>query len=628
LAANASASDSYDPSSGRLTIPTMTIGSATYSNVVVTIAGLVSGPTGTVPNQPRDSYDPASREITVPIVSVYNALFFNAVATVKDLVSIGSVDGADEFNAGILQIPAVLVGRTVYTDVLLAVNLGEVTGVAGGMPDTALDVYDLQQSMLTIPAVTANGHLYTNVTVSVGPGAVLSVGGIHDMTYTVGGSVSGLTAGSTVVLLNNGGDPITLSANAGFTFPIAIPFGTGYQVTVSPQPGGQKCAVSEGTGAAIQQNVTNIRVLCPTESALLTFPVISVVGLPAESGTGGGVILGSDGNFYGMTPSGGASGMGTVFRVTPTGVGTILWNFGANAGDGQQPHGGLVQGADGNFYGVTFYGGTNDSGGTVIRVTPAGEETVLWSFGAGSDGRTPIGNLVQGRDGNFYGTTASGGIYGYGTVFRITPSGMETVIWNFGATPADGQAPWGGVIEASDGALYGTTTQGGVNGLGTVYKVTGLNAETVLWSFGGPPDGQTPYDSLLQASDGNLYGTTLGGGADNGGVGFRITPLGAETVLWNFSASTGEAPVGGLIEGRDGALYGATTFQGLGQGSGTVFRATLGGELLVLWNNFAYDTGPMAGVIQGSDGALYGTTINGGGGVTPTPQGVIFRITF
>jgi uncharacterized repeat protein (TIGR03803 family) len=125
-----------------------------------------------------------------------------------------------------------------------------------------------------------------------------------------------------------------------------------------------------------------------------------------------------------------------------------------------------------------------------------------------------------------------------------------------------------------------------------------------------------------------LYGTTLGGGADNGGVGFRITPLGAETVLWNFSASTGEAPVGGLIEGRDGALYGATTFQGLGQGSGTVFRATLGGELLVLWNNFAYDTGPMAGVIQGSDGALYGTTINGGGGVTPTPQGVIFRITF
>ncbi|HXC09678.1 MAG TPA: choice-of-anchor tandem repeat GloVer-containing protein, partial [Steroidobacteraceae bacterium] len=286
-----------------------------------------------------------------------------------------------------------------------------------------------------------------------------------------------------------------------------------------------------------------------------------------------GLTQGSDGNFYGTTASGGTSGRGTVFTLTPSGTETVLYSFPAGS---SEPYCGLIQGSDGNFYGTTGANGTSD-GGTVFEITPSGVKTVLHVFPkTGSDGEIPYAGVIQGSDGNLYGTTYFGGSSGFGTVFKVTPGGTETVLYSF-AGGSDGEHPYAGVIQGSDGNFYGTTYQGGAGGYGTVFKITPSGTETVLHSFaGGSSDGANPEAGLTQGTDGNFYGNTYLGGASNLGTVFEITPSGTETVLHSFAggSSDGANPTANLLQSSDGNLYGSTGAGGT-SGYGTFFKVTL-----------------------------------------------------
>jgi uncharacterized repeat protein (TIGR03803 family) len=377
---------------------------------------------------------------------------------------------------------------------------------------------------------------------------------------------------------------------------------------------------SQGLATGLQAGSTSITaalsgVTSPAVTLTVTALTESVMHSFGGTGDGqlafAGLIQGTDGNLYGTSTIGGAYGEGTVFKITPAGAQTVLWSFG-NGSDGQEPYAGLIQGTDGNFYGTTYLGGAH-SAGTVFKITPTGVETVLYSFGTGSDGQNPEAALVQGTDGNFYGTSTIGGAYGEGTVFKITAAGAETVLWSFG-NGSDGKNPEAGLVQGTDGNFYGTTFAGGAYGEGTVFKITAAGAETVLWSFGNGNDGQEPYAGLIQGTDGNFYGTTVQGGASSDGTTFKITPAGVETVLWSFGGGNdGQEPYAGLIQGTDGNFYG-TTVQGGANSYGTIFKITPAGVETVL---YSFEPGsdaefPTAALIQGTDGHFYGTTYEGG----------------
>jgi uncharacterized repeat protein (TIGR03803 family) len=336
-----------------------------------------------------------------------------------------------------------------------------------------------------------------------------------------------------------------------------------------------------------------------------------------------GLIQGTDGNFYGTTAGGGANGHGTVFRITPDGTLTTLHSFAGT--DGADSRAGLIQGTDGNFYGTTAGGGAN-AGGTVFRITPDGTLTTLYSF-AGTDGAYPIAGLIQGTDGNFYGTTSGGGANGGGTVFRITLEGTLTTLHSFCSLTncTDGAAPLAGLIQATDGNFYGTTEEGGANfckhadgsqGCGTVFKTTSAGTLTTLYSFCNLTkcmDGAEPLAGLVQATDGDFYGTTGGGGANGNGTVFRITPDGTLTTLYSFcglsNCTDGANPYAGLIQATDGNFYGTTLAGGAYRYYGTIFEITPAGMLGTLHSFGIDDDGeaPVAGLIQATDGRFYGT---------------------
>ncbi len=309
---------------------------------------------------------------------------------------------------------------------------------------------------------------------------------------------------------------------------------------------------------------------------------------------------------------------------------TSLASF--DGADGASPIAPLVQATDGNFYGTTNDGGANYCGsgnycGTVFRITPAGELTMLHSFD-GSDGHFPYAGLVQGTDGNFYGTTQQGGAYNFGTVFKITPSGTLTTLYSFcaqGGPCPDGAYPVAGLVQATDGNFYGPANSGGAHGFGEVFRITPAGTLTTLYSFCSQPncaDGAAPDGPLVQASDGNFYGTTVAGGANycgggsNCGTVFSVTPAGALTTLHSFDGSDGQFPYAGLVQGTDGNLYGTTHGESPNNpicagtyGCGTVFKITLGGTLTTLLRFDGSDGAyPYAGLAQASDGYFYGTT--------------------
>ena len=279
------------------------------------------------------------------------------------------------------------------------------------------------------------------------------------------------------------------------------------------------------------------------------------------------------------------AGCGTVFKITPGGVLTTLYSFCAVSGctDGIAPWGTLVLGNDGNFYGTTWGGGGPSYSGTVFKITPQGVLTTLHIFDF-TDGDGPYAGLVQAADGSFYGTTANGGLDNAGTIFKITSAGTFTMLHSFGEV--EGSLPQTAMIQASDGNLYGTTPSGGV-GWGTIYRLTPGGTVTAIYTFctqNNCPDGFAPQE-LVQGTDGNLYGTAGGGGTPNqciSGCGtiFKITTAGALTTLHDFDYNDGAWPTAGLLQATDGKFYGSTSAGGSNcdsfHGCGTLFSFDVG----------------------------------------------------
>lgn len=294
-----------------------------------------------------------------------------------------------------------------------------------------------------------------------------------------------------------------------------------------------------------------------------------------------GLVQAASGVFYGVTSLGGANGHGTIFKINPSGTLTTLYNFCSqtNCPDGTNPYGALVQGKDGDFYGTAADGGANTVG-TVFKITAAGNLTTLHTFASGpNDGAIPTG-LVLSADGKFYGTTEYGGTYGNGTFFRISPAGDITILYSF--LGADGYNPYAPPVQAADGNFYGTTYFGGnATGNGTVYKITAGGELATLYKFSGP-DGASP-SALFAGTDGNIYGTTAGGGDQNMGTVFKITPTGMLTTLYSFCPETncpdGANPYGGLVQDTNGTFYGATERGGTNchtfGGCGTLFSLSV-----------------------------------------------------
>jgi uncharacterized repeat protein (TIGR03803 family) len=342
------------------------------------------------------------------------------------------------------------------------------------------------------------------------------------------------------------------------------------------------------------------------------------------------LVQGTDGNFYGTTGDGGANNYGTVFRITPDGTITTLHSF--DNTDGAFPWAGLVQATDGDFYGTTPIGGANNYG-TVFKITPRGKLTTLHSFCSTrdcGDGLSPAATLVQAADGDFYGTTSA--YYGnlLGTVFKITPGGKLTTLHSFCSEPhcADGNYPVGGLVRATNGDFYGTTGDGGVNNNGTVFRMTLSGKLTTLHSFDST-DGSLPFSTLVQATDGDFYGTTLdGGGAGNPywGTVFKMTPGGKLTSLYSFcseaSCTDGNSPYAGLVQATDGNFYG-TTYSGGTVGGGTVFSISREGKQKTLHSFDSTDGAhPTGGLLQATNGDFYGATLGGGA----DGDGTVFRL--
>lgn len=341
----------------------------------------------------------------------------------------------------------------------------------------------------------------------------------------------------------------------------------------------------------------------------------------------GTLVQGIDGNLYGTTLFGGTNcppnGCGTVFKVTPTGVLTTLYNFcsKANCADGSYPEGGVVLGTDTNLYGTTGVGGANN-GGTVFKITPQGTLTILYSFCAQvncADGKGPnTETLFQAANRDFYGTTSVGGAHSEGTVFKITPQGKLTTLYSFCAQSgcSDGSLPIGGVILGTDSNLYGTTLSGGgTSNYGTVFKLSLAGKLTTLHRF-QLTDGANPAAPLLQGSNGIFYGSTQDGGEFgficNFGCGtlFEITSTGTFTVLDRFLYTLGFAPYAGMIQATDGNLYGTTV---AADGYGSIYDLSPAGNVNVdyLFSGAPNGEFPYAGLVQASSGIFYGTNIGG-----------------
>src|SRR5271157_5744414 len=353
-------------------------------------------------------------------------------------------------------------------------------------------------------------------------------------------------------------------------------------------------------------------VLALYAATAIASPAQTFTSLASFDGTNGAnptssLVQATDGNLYGTTQFGGAyedecngsygiPGCGTVFQITPGGTLTTMYNF--DGTDGAWPGAGLVLATDGNLYGTTEYGGDNETG-TVFKITLRGMLSSLYSF---TDEGQPLDLLIQATDGNFYGTAASGGHYYGGSVFRITPGATFTTLYSFCSQGPkvcpDGKLPTAALVQATDGNFYGTTDWGGasayctlVTGCGTVFRITPGGMLTTLYSFctqANCPDGARPYGGLVQASDGNFYGTTDTDGANGaGGTVFKITPSGTLTTLYSFcseaNCADGSNPYASLVRATDGNFYG-TTYGGGAYSSGTVFKITPAGALTTLYS--------------------------------------------
>ncbi len=358
-----------------------------------------------------------------------------------------------------------------------------------------------------------------------------------------------------------------------------------------------------------------------TETTLYSF-----TGGADTAGPLGGLIQGADGNFYGTT-FGAFTGtdFGSVFKITPSGTLTTLYTFPATSANGF-PVAALVQGSDGNFYSTSFGNLFTGGGGNVFQVTPAGAYTSLFQFTGDSNGLNPEFGLVQGTDGNFYGM-AGGGVYKDGTLFSVTSTGTLTTLFSFASYDGGGQTG-GSLLQGSDGNYYGITPQGGNFNYGTVFQFVPPSAVNTLYSFSATGDGAAPLGALVEGADGNFYGVTssvgdITGNQANGTI-FKITPGGTLTTLYTFTGGADGSGPYWLVWGTDGNLYGVTFAKGTNN-DGTFFQVTPSGSLTTL-----YEFGSVSGdgtssqgpVMQGSDGNFYGVALTGGA----HKDGTVFRI--
>jgi uncharacterized repeat protein (TIGR03803 family) len=334
-------------------------------------------------------------------------------------------------------------------------------------------------------------------------------------------------------------------------------------------------------------------------------------------GPEGPLIFYTNNYIYGTAGGGGPYSQGTVFKMAPDGTLSVLVAF--NGTNGQSP-GALTLARDGNFYGTTLDGGISNNG-TIFRMSPDGDLTTLVSF-VGTNGQWPSPQLLEASDGNLYGTTSAGGAYNYGTVFKMLPNGSLTTVASFANT--NGLDCMAGLVQAADGNFYGTTRLGGSYGLGTIFRVTPTGNLTNLVSFDYFTNGCWPTARLIQATDGNLYGTTFGQLSGGGASVFRVTTNGQLTTLVRFNGTNGSYSQTALVQASDRCLYGITERGGpTGQyGPGTIFRLTLDGTFATVYAFTGIDDGtyPSGALVQGPDGNLYGTTSEGG----PQHSGNIF----
>jgi|HubBroStandDraft_1064217.scaffolds.fasta_scaffold00454_7 uncharacterized repeat protein (TIGR03803 family) len=402
---------------------------------------------------------------------------------------------------------------------------------------------------------------------------------------------------------------------------------------------------------AIAVGVVAVLAMTPVTQAQTYTVLHSFTGDPDGSNPYGRLVRDSQGNLYGTTCNGGANNFGAVFMLAKTGKETILYSFAGSPGDGQCPVGGLVRDSAGNLYGTTEYGGAyscpsyqnvSPTCGTVFELDSTGQETVLHSF-TGADGQNPTATLLENAKGNFYGTTLNGGAnsgpcqgYDYincGTVFEMNKAGTITREYQLGSGTGGGN-PFGGVILDSEGNLYGTTVNGGANRDGTVFMINkGFTQESVLYNFGGADGTAGPWCTLVRDSAGNLYGTTNGsyGFCDTGtgcGTVFELDNTNTETTLYRFTGGAdGAYPVAGLVEDKTGNFYGATTQAGTYKG-GTVYEIPVSGGETTLYDLNPTPDGsvPFAALILDAKGNLYGTASTGGAGCSLNNCGTVFKL--
>jgi uncharacterized repeat protein (TIGR03803 family) len=349
---------------------------------------------------------------------------------------------------------------------------------------------------------------------------------------------------------------------------VPTPYGTAVQ--------GRDGNIYGTTGAGGAHGAGGVYVVTPAgqESVLFSFPATSTGCQP-------GLALGNDGNFYGSCSAGGLHGNGLLYKVTPTGTYTDLYDFANSGGDGGNPNGPPVAAKDGNLYGATVNGGTVGVG-TIYKVSPTGAVSVLYSFLGGAKGSNPNASLIQGKDGNLYGSTSNGGTNGAGTIFKITTKAKLTLLHTFNFS--DGTQPESALVQGTDSSFYGTTLQGGSNNDGVVYKITSSGKFTLLHSFNPPTDGTLSYAAMIQGTDGNFYGTTnaFGGFLDTI---YKVTLQGVYSNVYQFdgtNSTIGISAANALVQNTNGLLYGATSFSASSTGgNGTVYTLNIGAKPFV-----------------------------------------------
>jgi uncharacterized repeat protein (TIGR03803 family) len=354
--------------------------------------------------------------------------------------------------------------------------------------------------------------------------------------------------------------------------------------------------------------------------ATVTYAVVHRFrGNPGDGSNPSAGLLNVGGTLYGTTSIGGKKNYGTVFVVTQSDQENVLHSF-VPGGGGLLPYAALIN-VNGVLYGTTAEGGSSDEG-TIFKITTSGKESAIYSFGTASeDGLEPTACLLN-VNGMLYGTTSLGGTYNAGTVFSVTTSGKETVLYSFGKTSADGEVPQAGLTNVN-GMLYGTTAEGGAYSFGTVFDITTSGKESVIHTFQNSGDGVLPYAGLINVG-GTLYSTTVGGGTKEEGTIFKITTSGKEALLYSFGrrSSDGEYPYVGLLNVK-GKFYGET-IEGGTHSAGTVFSVTQSGKESVLYNfgTASGDGTEPRGALINVNGTLYGTTGSGG----TNSNGIVFSL--